>query len=352
MSLELSDHVLERAPAVVPAMPVSANVAMPDYLRARSELDTPFRLCVVLVPGFALMSFASIVEPMRGANRLSDRKFYDWRLLSQPGGMIESNSGIAVSTDAIDSCDPTSFDLVVVCAASRAEWQPQPQLEGFLRRMSRAGRAIAAVSTGSFLLARAGLLVDRRCTVHWDYAEAFAERFPELNLCGDLFVVDNKILTCAGATAALDMMLHIVRNHHGVDLAQQIGGQFLHCGIRAPADSQQRMLLGGGATNPIVQRAALLMQASLEEPTSVVNLMRQLGVSQRQLERLFRRYMNCTPGRYQAQLRLDRARRMLRQTDLGITEIAISCGYVSLSHFARVYRRAFGRAPREDRLAR
>ena len=324
---------------------------LPDFLKPRTNATAPFRVAVILVPGFALMSFASVIEPVRGANRLSGSKFYEWELFAPEGGMVESNSGITVAAAPVAALEQNTFDLVVVCAASHAEQRRFRAVEETLRRLSRRNVALAAVSTGSFVLARAGLLTDRRCTVHWDYADSFAEAFPDIALCNDLFVVDGSVLTCAGATAALDMMLQLIGAHHGQDLARQISGQFLHGGIRAAADDQRRMLLGMGVTNSVVQKAVSLMEAAIEEPVPLSELTQRTGVSQRQLERLCKRYLGATPAQYYVQLRLERARRMLRQTDMSVAEVAIACGFVSLSHFAKVYRRHYGLSPREDRKA-
>jgi transcriptional regulator GlxA family with amidase domain len=324
---------------------------LPDFLKPRTNAKAPFRVAVILVPGFALMSFASVIEPVRGANRLSGVKFYEWELFAPEGGMVESNSGITVAAAPVSALEQHQFDLVVVCAASHAEQRRFRAAEEVLRRLARRNVALAAVSTGSFVLARAGLLTDRRCTVHWDYADSFAEAFPDIALCNDLFVVDGSILTCAGATAALDMMLQLIGAHHGQDLARQISGQFLHGGIRAAADDQRRMLLGMGVTNSVVQKAVSLMEAAIEEPVPLSELTQRTGVSQRQLERLCKRYLGATPAQYYVQLRLERARRMLRQTDMSVAEVAIACGFVSLSHFAKVYRRHYGLSPREDRKA-
>jgi transcriptional regulator GlxA family with amidase domain len=324
---------------------------LPDFLKPRTNAKAPFRLAVILVPGFALMSFASVIEPVRGANRLSGSKFYEWELFAPEGGMVESNSGITVAAAPVSALEQSAFDLVVVCAASHAEQRRFRAVEETLRRLSRRNVALAAVSTGSFVLARAGLLADRRCTVHWDYADSFAEAFPDIAVCNDLFVVDGSILTCAGATAALDMMLQLIGAHHGQDLARQISGQFLHGGIRAAADDQRRMLLGMGVTNSVVQKAVSLMEAAIEEPVPLGELTQRTGVSQRQLERLCKRYLGATPAQYYVQLRLERARRMLRQTDMSVAEVAIACGFISLSHFAKVYRRHYGLSPREDRKA-
>lgn len=322
-----------------------------DFAAARTIGAAPFRLAVILVPGFALMSFASVVEPARGANRLSGRKLYQWELFGPIQGNIESNGGIEVAARAISELDGADFDMVIVCAATLAESKRFPTLESAVRRLHRGGLAVAAVSTGSFLLARAGLLAGRRCTVHWDYEDSFREAFPDVDLLNDLFVVDGRILTCAGATAALDMMLELIQCHHGRELARQISDQFLHGGIRGATEGQRQVLLGAAVRNTMIQRAVQRMEATVEEPVSPAHLARELGVSQRQLERLSKRYLGCTPAKFHAQLRLQRARRMLRQTELSVAEIAIACGFVSLSHFAKAYRRQFSVSPRQDRQA-
>jgi transcriptional regulator GlxA family with amidase domain len=320
-----------------------------DFAAARTIGAAPFRLAIILVPGFALMSFASVVEPARGANRLSGRKLYEWQLFAPNQGNVESNSGIEVAARAIADLDATAFDMVIICAATHAETKRFPSLESAARRLHRGGLAVASVSTGSFLLARAGLLTGRRCTVHWDYADSFREAFPDVDLLNDLFVVDGRILTCAGATAALDMMLELIQCHHGRELARQIADQFLHGGIRGATEGQRQVLLGAAVRNSMIQRAVQRMEATVEEPVSPARLARELGISQRQLERLSKRYLGCTPAKFHAQLRLQRARRMLRQTELSVAEIAIACGFVSLSHFAKAYRRQFSLSPRQDR---
>jgi transcriptional regulator GlxA family with amidase domain len=324
---------------------------LPDFLKPRTNAKAPFRVAVILVPGFALMSFASVIEPVRGANRLSGAKHYEWELFAPEGGMVESNSGITVAAAPVAALEQNTFDLVVVCAASHAEQRRFRAVEETLRRLSRRNVALAAVSTGSFVLARAGLLADRRCTVHWDYADSFAEAFPRHRAVQRLVRGRRQHPDLRRRHRALDMMLQLIGAHHGQDLARQISGQFLHGGIRAAADDQRRMLLGMGVTNSVVQKAVSLMEAAIEEPVPLGELTQRTGVSQRQLERLCKRYLGATPAQYYVQLRLERARRMLRQTDMSVAEVAIACGFVSLSHFAKVYRRHYGLSPREDRKA-
>jgi transcriptional regulator GlxA family with amidase domain len=337
-----------RSASVEPnAAPVFSNPS--NFLAARAPDAPAFHLGLLLVPGFALMSFASVIEPARGANRMSGKALYDWTLFSAHGGEVLSNSGIGLQTQSLAEMRLDNVDMLVVCAATQGELYRDLETEALLRRLRRHGVAVGAVSTGSFLLARAGLLKDRRCTVHWDYLESFQEAFPDFKLCDDLFVIDDGVVTCAGATAALDLMLQMIRAHQGADLARSIAQQFLHGAIRASADDQRDMRHRLGIANPVVLRAVGLMEATLEEPVPPHSLAAAVGVSQRQLERLCKRYLGCTPARYHMRLRLERARRMLRQTSLSIAEVAVACGFVALSHFAKAYRHHFGCRPRDDR---
>jgi len=321
-----------------------------NFLAARSAVSSAFHVGLLLVPGFALMSFASVIEPARGANRMSGKTLYDWTLYSAQGGEVLSNSGIGLQTHPLTDLQLDNLDILIVCAGTQGEQYRDPDVEALLRRLRRHGVAVGAVSTASFILARAGLLKGRRCTVHWDYLDSFQEAFPDHELCHDLFVIDDGVVTCAGATSALDLMLQTIRCHHGAELARSIAEQFLHGAIRASADDQRNMRHRGVA-NPVVLRAIELMEQTVEEPVPPHYLATQVGVSQRQLERLCKRHLGCTPARYHMRLRLERARRMLRQTGLSVAEVAVACGFVALSHFAKAYRHNFGCRPRDDRRA-
>lgn len=354
LNLDMPRHERRRVLVKEDLLKAADNLAVtassPDHFLAARSTDAPaFHLGLLLVPGFALMSFASVIEPARGANRMSGKALYDWALYSAEGGEVLSNSGIGLQTQPLSDMRLENIDMLVVCAATQGELYRDLETEALLRRLQRHGIAIAAVSTGSFLLARAGLLKDRRCTVHWDYLDSFREAFPDYRLCDDLFVIDDGVVTCAGATAALDLILQMIKAHQGADLARSIAQQFLHGAIRASADDQRDMRHRLGIANPVVLRAVTLMESTLEEPVPPHSLAAAVGVSQRQLERLCNRYLGCTPARYHMRLRLERARRMLRQTSLSIAEVAVACGFVALSHFAKAYRHQFGCRPRDDR---
>jgi transcriptional regulator GlxA family with amidase domain len=333
--------------------PLQPSVADID-LKARIDPQTVNATCrkigIILVPKFALISFSMIIEPLRSANLVTGKQLYDWVLLSGTGGEVMSNSGITLSTAPLREAGDLDFDLVVVCAGLDPEKYRDSKTESFLRRRLRHGGRLGAVSTGSFILARAGLLDDHRCTVHWNYKAGFQELYPALPISDELFVVDRQIVTCAGGTAVLDMMLHLIAQQHHEQLARSVSEQFIH-GTTRQAQHHQRNDLAYrlGTSNSCVVEAVKLMEAHLDAPLSPVALAKQMKTSQRQLERLFRKYLGCTPTHYNQGLRMERARSLLRQTDRSVTEIALSCGFSSASYFSAVYQRYFGTLPRNDR---
>ncbi|MDY0872886.1 GlxA family transcriptional regulator [Dongia rigui] len=305
---------------------------------------------IVLVPDFALASFSMIIEPLRIANRLSGHKLYDWTLLSDTGGAIGSSAGIELQTHPIAEMRDRTFDLSLVCAGFNAQRYRAASVLNWLRRHRRLGHNVGAVSTGTFVLARAGLLDGRRCTVHWDFRSALAEAYPDLDLVDELYVIDRGIFTSAGSIAALDLMLRLIADQQGAALAKAVSEQFVHSGLRAAAEHQRSDLAYRlGTAKPIIVEAVRRMEESLNRPVSPAVIARDLGISQRQLERQFQAQFGRTPVAYHRDLRLDQARRMLTQSTLSVTIIAIVCGFGSPSHFAQLYRQRFGKLPTKDR---
>jgi len=336
-----------RACAIVP--PSAAAIVPPET--TRDVIPTACRrIGVILVPKFAMISFSMIIEPLRSANLVTGKQLYDWTLLSAAGGDIASNSGITLATSSLRDTAEHEFDLVLVCAGLDPEKFRDKAVESFLRRRFRHGGRIGAVSTGSFILAHAGLLEGHRCTVHWNYKAAFQELYPQQQISDELFVIDRQIATCAGGTAVLDMMLYLITQQHNEQLARAVSDQFIH-GTTRQAQHHQRNELSYrlGTSNSFIVEAVKLMEVNLDAPLSPVTLAKKLKTSQRQLERLFRKYLGCTPTHYNQGLRMERARTLLRQTGRSITEIALACGFSSASYFSTVYQRYFGTLPRHDR---
>jgi transcriptional regulator GlxA family with amidase domain len=216
--------------------------------------------------------------------------------------------------------------------------------------MERKGVDIGALCTGSYILARAGLLNGYRCTIHWENLPSFVEDFPEIEVTSELFEIDRNRLTCAGGTAAIDMMLNIIAMQHGHELAASVADQFMHERIRDRHDRQRMSLqVRLGVRHPKLLTVIKAMEQNLEEPLSRGALASNARLSTRQLERLFRRYLRRSPARYYLELRLNKARLLLLQTNMSVIDVALACGFVSASHFSKCYRDFFGHTPRKER---
>ena len=303
----------------------------------------------LLVPKFAMLAFTSAVEPLRAANLLSGRELYRWRAISRDGGPVTASNGLEVVAETSIAA-AGRLDDVVVCSGLDAHRFEDKAVFAWLRRAARAGARVGALSDGAFILARAGLLAGYRCTIHWQCLPGFAETFPEIEVDAEIYRVDRTRFTASGGTAALDLMLHLIEIDHGRDLAIAVAEQLLHERIREDDDRQRmplRVRLGLG--HPKVLEVIALMEENLEEPLSCVELAERSGVSSRQMERLFRKYLARTPRRYYLQLRLQRARRLLNESSLPVMEVALACGFVSPSHFAKCYREQYRQAPKSTR---
>jgi len=314
--------------------------------------DMPLQIEFLLVPDFSMMAFASAVEPLSSANRLADRILYVWRILSIDGDPVTASNGIEVSTSgSIASVERSRVTILV--AGLDVQYNEDERVSNFLRRVSRQGASIGALCAGSHLLARAGLLENRRCTIHWENLGGFTEEFPEIEVSSDIYEVDRDRFTCSGGTAALDMMLHLIGRQHGQKLANDISEQFIHDRIREPFDHQRMELRTRlGVSHPKLISVISEMEANLEEPLNQAELALGAALSTRQLERLFRKYLGVTPTRYYLNLRLQRARQLLLQTTMSILSVALACGFVSASHFSKCYRECFGKTPRAERAVR
>ncbi len=311
--------------------------------------EIPTRIGFLLVHNFSMMAFASAVEPLRSANRMASETLYEWRVYSVDGQPVSASNGIEVVPDGPMSQLDREKIVAVVAGIDVQKFEDERVL-GFLRRASRQGRAVGALCTGSHVLAKAGLLDDRRCTIHWENLGGFTEEFPEIEVSSDLYEIDRDRFTCSGGTASLDMMLHLIGRQHGQTLANQVSEQFIHDRIREPHDHQRMELRARiGVSHPKLISVISEMEANLEEPLTQTDLAERAGLSTRQLERLFRKYLSATPTRYYLTLRLQRARQLLTQTSMSILSVALACGFVSASHFSKCYRECFGRTPRAER---
>jgi len=312
--------------------------------------ETPQVFGFYLHPNFSMMAFTSAVEPLRAANRLAAAELYQWQIFTQSGLPVAASSGIEVLPHhSIKATDRLS-NLVVIAGLDAHGFDDKAVI-AWLRKLARNGCRLGALSTGSYVLARAGLLEGHRCTIHWENLSGFREDYPQLEVTGELFEIDDKRFTCSGGTATLDLMLSLIAEKHSRELATQVAEQFIHERIRDTHDHQRMDLRGRlGISHPKLLNVVALMEKHLEEPMARAELARQTGLSIRQLERLFRKYMGRTPTRYYQELRLQRARTLLKQTSLSVLDVALACGFVSASHFSKCYRECFAKTPREERV--
>lgn len=299
-----------------------------------------------------MLPFTAAIEPLRLANRASGQTLYEWRLVGPSGDVATCSNGTRVLLDGglEDEAPPGRDEVVIVCGGTDIAREATRPVLSWLRRQARGGARIGAVCTGAWILAEAGLLEGRKATIHWENHDGFAEAFPGVDPYRSVFVQDGNRLTAAGGTSSIDLMLHLIAEDHGDQIAADVADQMLHTAIRTEQDRQRLSIPTRiGVRHPRLAAVIARMEANLEEPISPAQLAQDAGMSTRQLERLFRRYLNRSPKRYYMETRLARARNLLMQTEMSIIEIALASGFSSPSHFSKCYRAQYGSTPYRER---
>ncbi|MFZ3206741.1 MAG: GlxA family transcriptional regulator [Pseudomonas sp.] len=308
----------------------------------------PQTLCFLLLPGFSMMGLMAAIEPLRVANRFRG-ELYRWRLLSLDGAAVAASNGMSLNVDAALELPAAGASLFVV-----AGFEPlasfDARLAHWLHRAEREGVLLGGIDTGSFVLAEAGLFGQQRLTLHWEAIEAFQERYPRLAVTQELFEIDGKRITSAGGTASLDLMLTLIGRDHGEELALAVSEQFVLGRIRSRQDHQRMQIASRyDVHNKKLVQVIGEMQRHSEQPLGSRQLAELINVTPRQLERLFRQHLHETPSNFYLALRLDKARQLLRQTDMSVLEVGLACGFESASYFSRCYRSRFASSPSQDR---
>ena len=315
----------------------------------QKPISLPQSIALVLVPEFTMMPVTSAIEPLRLANRLAEKQLYKWTLHSLDGQPVAASNGILTMVNG--DLEAVSQDAaIIVCGGLNIQHHTDKRLLSWLRKTSRRGVDIGAVCTGAHVLAEAGLLDGYKCTIHWENLPGFTEAFPDIDVTGGLFEIDEDRFSSAGGTTALDLMLSLITSQHGPDMAAQVAETVLHSPIRHHSENQRLSLPARiGARHPKLVSIIEKMEDNLEDPLSPSLLAKQAGLSTRQLERLFRRYLDRSPKRYYLELRLKKARSLLLQTDMSVINVALACGFSSPSHFSKCYRAFYGRTPYRER---
>jgi transcriptional regulator GlxA family with amidase domain len=304
----------------------------------------------ILVPGFALMSYASAVEPMRAANLIAGRPIYDVVALSIDGGAIASSGGAHVDCERLGA-RKTPFHTVFVCAGGNpADWH-RPEIHAALRQFARKGVRIGGISGGPYLLAAAGLLNDCDFTIHWEHAPALMEAFPDLDPRQARFVIDRNRITCGGGVAPLDMMHALIAERMGVDFARRVSDWFLHTAVAEPADPQRASAAERfGVFHPALLIMLEKMEATIERPLDRGQIAALADISTRQLDRLFATHIGASFLETYRGMRLRHARRLLKQSPLSISEVAYATGFSSGAQFSQAFKGEYGATPSRFRL--
>ena len=301
---------------------------------------------------YSMIALSNAVEPLRMANSVTGQAVYDWHIVSLDGKPTRASNGLELSpTVALEQMG--AVDILFVCGGVNVRDAVSPKVLAALKRLAERRVPLGALCTGGYALAKAGLLDKYRATIHWENLSALHEEFPRIQLNDQLFTIDRDRFTCSGGVAPLDLMLHLVESKLGARVSQLISEQFIVERIRSDRDRQYVPLRAQiGVSHESLIKVAQLMEDNIEKPLSLDEIATATGLSRRQIERLFKRHLNCVPKRYYLQMRLRRARELLLQTSMPIIDITTACGFQSPPHFSRCYRAQFGCPPSLERQAR
>ncbi len=333
--------------------PLSSNIA--STARAFSpglkplSGQKPREFVFLVLPGFSMMAFASALEPLRIANRMAGAELYTWTVISEQGEYIHASNGLKLTVDSgLIELDRTQT-IMLIGSLNIAHVSTKPVLQ-WLRREARKGMPIGALCTATHTLAEAGLIDGKRVTIHWENRESFIEEFPDIEVTKSIFTVDGNRYTAAGGTASADLMLRLIADEHGSKLANDTADQLIYTTLRTDKDEQRLSVPTRiGVRHHKLAAVIKMMEENLEDPLSPSQLAADVGMSTRQLERLFRRYLDRSPKRYYLELRLQKARHLLLQTNMSVINVALACGFASPSHFSKCYRSHFNTTPYRER---
>lgn len=313
-------------------------------------MKAPQHFIFALVEDFTHLALTCAVDPLRIANLLSGKQLYRWSFASADGERaVGSDASVLLAHHKFS--DLPDYDRLFVLSGLDVQKKDHSALIAALRKEERLrGKPIGALCSGAYVLAQAGFLDGQSAAIHWEYHDGFMEEFPEVNLKRNVFVADEKHITASGGTATADLMLHLIERDHGYDLSVAVADQMVYSAARDATAAQKVSLQSrNGMRNAHLAKAIEIMRANLDEPVSPSLIAGQIGLSIRQLERLFGKYLNSSPKKYYMEMRLDRARNLLLQTEMSVIDVAIACGFESAGHFSRVYRVAYGISPMMQR---
>ncbi|MDG1067032.1 MAG: GlxA family transcriptional regulator [Sulfitobacter sp.] len=314
--------------------------------------DEIIQLGFLIFPGFPMACLTSMIEPLRAANEIAGKTAFGWKLVSEEGQRVEASAKVWFEPDlALEACDGLAYLFLLSGPSSRFD-QPVPS-DGKLRKLARHGAVIGAVSGGIFPLARSGLLDGHKTSVHWCYEAAFAAEFPKIEATEDVMALGRRRMTASGAAAAFDLSLHLIEEALGAGVATEVACWFQHPLVRGQGITQRKPTFATASTNDmlpdVIRQAVDLFAENLEDPINIADVAEAVGVSVRQLERLFYKATGKTPFHYYKALRMHKARQLLHYSKDSMGQIAIAVGYSTASAMSKTYIDVFGISPQDDR---
>jgi transcriptional regulator GlxA family with amidase domain len=315
-------------------------------------VDKIIQVGFLIFPGFPMACLTSMIEPLRAANEISGKEIFVWKLVSEQGERVEASAKVWFEPDlALDQTDELTQLFVLSGPSSRFD-NPVTS-EGKLRKLARHGVVMGAVSGGVFPLARAGLLDGHTTSVHWCYEGAFEVEFPDLVATEDVIAIDRRRVTASGAAAAFDLSLHLIEDVMGPGVATEVACWFQHPHVRGEGITQRKPTFNGESTHdmlpPIVRQAVEMFANHIEDPVNIADVADAVGVSVRQLERMFRKTTGMTPLGYYRTIRMKVARQLVLYSKDTMIQIATAVGYASSGTLIQTYEDVFDIHPSKDR---
>ncbi len=320
---------------------------------ALTDLGALSHFGFLTLPNYSMIACANAIEALRMANRVSARNAYRWQLLTTDGTPARASNGMSLQP-CVALGNARGLDIVFVCGGVDIRRSTGRPVLAALRQLARAGVPLGALCTGSFALAEAGLLSGYRCAIHWENLSAIREEFPQIQFLDDLYTIDRDRITCTGGIAPLDLMLTLIRARLGSGIAARIATQFIVERGRGASERQPLLpaipaAMRGSSSHQRLETAVRLLQSRLDERLPMGAIAAEVGLSTRQMERLFKRHLGHTPAVLWKRLRLERARTLLTQTAMPITDVSVACGFTTAAHFSTAYRHQFGCSPSTQR---
>lgn len=312
---------------------------------AIDAVATPDPIVFALQPNLSMLAFTSAVETLRIANQLTGQSLYSWTTMSDDGANVRCSNGIEIGIDEPLGETPANAS-VFVCSGVEPDQSASTRMADWVRRQWRTGRRVGGLCTGAYTLAKAGILEGKSFTLHWENLPPFREQFPHLTPVEQLYAIDDRIMTCGGGVAPMDLFLKLIYDRHGAQLAKAVLNMCLHTVQRSETDRQQSSTAAViGNRNDKLVRIISYFEENLEDAVDLDVVTRAMGVSRRQMERLFKTHLNTTPKRYLQELRLQKARILLAETDMAVVDVATACGFESVGNFSKRFRESYGMSP-------